>query len=542
MYAILFNQYEAVVPFHAGSGDPFDPSEIAVQGVVERPDGLVETRPAFWDGERWLWRYRPTIAGAHRVVFSANELKLQELDLEVSDRGPLSPIHTDGFGFRDAEGAPWTPVGLNVGWAPADQQELFERWFQSMEEQGGDFARVWLAGFARQAPEWETLGAYDPIACAIIDRMLEQATEHGVRVLLVLWQHSQLQAFMWSSWKENPYNAANGGPCADSACFFEDPVALDYQSRLLRYAVARWGAYPALAGWEVMNELDGVQGVDTPTTIAWAQDRADEIRALDSLHPVTWSFSLSVWTGADDWNGADFSQLHSYMLADVEPVVQGLERLLDEPLPATVGEWGLDFLGTLDAKDVEGRAWHNANWAALASGSAGNAWSWWWDSHIDPHALFYRLAGPAALARELDLPAMAPFTPACTGARCLGRQSQEQALLWLMDSSTSWEENSATSIDDAAFYLPDSPGGQVRFMDTVTGEILDAEHFEAGQPVAVPPFERDIAALIELRQEPATSGCTCSAARSTRATRASWVLLLALLARLRRRQPKEIDG
>jgi hypothetical protein len=149
----------------------------------------------------------------------------------------------------------------------------------------------------------------DPGAAANMDTILDLAHEHGVVVMPVLWQHSELEASMWSSWDSNPYNQDNGGPCADSACFFEDPEALAFQARYLRYAVARWGAHPALGAWEVMNEIDGIVGVDSDVTAVWAATHAETIRELEEeLHPVSFSYSLPPQAVSGQvWDGADFT-------------------------------------------------------------------------------------------------------------------------------------------------------------------------------------------------------------------------------------------
>jgi hypothetical protein len=537
MIVPLYGMLELTVPASKEAQNPYDPVEISVEARLIDPEGVERMHPAFWDGEGWRWRFRPGGIGTWEAIFQENGREIDSISFDVVDEGNAGPVTTDGLGFREVDGSAWLPVGLNLGWAPWDQQDLYAEWFADMSAQGGNSARVWLAGFAGQAPEWGVLGVYDPEASEKIDRILDLASEHGVRVLLVLWQHSQLQASMWSSWDANPYNEANGGPCADSTCFFVDPTALEYQRDFLRYVVARWAAHPALLGWEVMNELDAVTGVETSTAHAWAADRADELRAMDPLHPVTWSFSMAVWYGSDDWRGADFTQLHAYLLADVEPVVDGVGRLLDEGGPVLVGEWGLDFLGRSDAMDVEGRAWHNANWAALASGAAGNAWTWWWDNHIDPKDLWFRLAGPASL-ETLDLPSMTPLGVYCGELRCLGRGNDLDALIWFQDAEVSYEDAEAPTVEDASFLVPGTETVEIHFLDTSTGELVATAWGQGGQLASIPAFSRDIAATLHFgsgRTE--AEGCAC-AATGTRGG-GSWLGVGGLLWGSRRRRGRK---
>jgi len=493
--------------------NPYDPAEIAVGAQITDPDGRTWDWPAFYDGEAWLLRYQPQQTGEHHVEVRVDGEAAGSFDFRVHPGRSHGPLSADGYGFRHADGTPFVAVGLNLGWSAGGGTDDYARWFSEVEAAGGTFVRVWITHFTGQDPEWPDLGRMDPNAGDEVDRILDLAGEHGVTVMLVLWQHSELQSAAWSSWEANPYNADNGGPCTDSLCFFVDPTARALQDRLVRYAVARWGAHPALAAWEVINEADGIQGVMASTVASWAASHAGAIRALEAgLHPVSWSYTLPAQVDAGQvWEGADFTQVHSYLLSDVGPVAGGVSTALGRwPEPVLVGEWGLDWSGDLDRADTEGLAWHNANWTALAAGSAGTALTWWWDNHVEPDDLWYRMTGPATVAAGLDLPAMAPVEVAIDDPDLegYGRSDGETALLWVHDVDWTVGRAEPVPIGGARLSLDGLPEGCATLYDTVTGDVVDTRDPAEGG-LDLPEVRGDVAVVLDVHPCAGPTACGC---------------------------------
>jgi MYXO-CTERM domain-containing protein len=521
------------------STDEADPWTIPLEARVTTPDGSEELRPCFWHAGRWRFRYRPQAAGAYAVRFELDGAPIDEAAFTATDEGLPGPIAPAGYGFRWPDGAPFVPLGLNLGWSAGGWTEDYARWFASLSEVGGTFARIWITHFTRQDPEWAPLGTFDEEAGANVDVILDHALAEGVQVLLVLWQHSELEAMTWSSWDTNPYNAANGGPCSDSQCFFEDDEALAFQEVFLRYAVARWGPHPALFGFEVINETDAVQGVDTDVVVAWARQHAATIRELEGgLHPVSWSHSLPAQFGLpQDWQGADFPQVHCYQRPEVEQVAAGVRALLEAgERPVLVGEWGLDWMGEVDLEDADGLGWHQANWAAIASGSAGNAHTWWWAEHVEPDDLWWRLEGPARITAELDLPSMGPVdVQAGPGPiEVWARSNDEVALVWMHDRRV--EAPTAAQpvpLSGVLLRVVGFEQGVATFFDGATGEELRSLEFCA-DVAPTPEFAGDLVAVVEaIPCEEGGEGCGCST--SPRAS-GLWGVLLVFALGLRRRR------
>ncbi len=515
---LLYSMLEVALDLEREVDNPYDPEQVVVEVVVEPPDGGPYSWPAYYDGEGWRVRLRPTQHGEHSAEVSWNGEPVESFVFHVEPSADPGPIAPDGHGFRHADGTPFVALGANLGWSAGGGTGDYDRWFGDMAAHGGSFARIWFTHFTDQDPEWLELGRMDPTAAANIDTILDLAQEHGILLMPVLWQHSELESAMWSSWDGNPYNAANGGPCEDSNCFFDDPDALAYQQAYVRYCVARWGAHPATGAWEVMNELDAIVGVDSDVTAAWAASHAETIRQLESgLHPVSFSYSLPPQAVSDQpWEGADFTQVHSYMFSAVEPVALGVSTSLERvAAPVLVGEWGLDWYGNNDREDVEGLSWHNASWAAVASGSAGNALSWWWDDHLEPHDLWWRLEGLAAVTAGLDLPAMAPVvaTASDDDLEAYARSDGDVTLVWVHALEHVVPEPEVETFSGENIVLDGKPMGYETF-DTSTGEQVGVFAVACDGVIALPDFEGDIAVIAESDgfscDEP-EPGCGCAA-------------------------------
>ena len=539
---LLFGMLELSLGLEAPVNNPYDPEELAVDVVVARPDGSEGSWPAYFDGASWMWRFRPLQTGEHSAEVLLNGERVDSFVFHVEPSVEPGPIEADGWGFRHADGTPLLVLGLNLGWSDGGGTDDYERWFSELEAHGGNFARIWFTHFTDQDPEWPALGSMDPSASDTIDSILALAQAHGILLMPVLWQHSELESSLWSSWDGNPYNAANGGPCPDSACFFDDPVALAHQEAYLRYVVARWGAHPAVAAWEVMNELDGIDGVDSDVTAAWAAKHAETLRVLEGqLHPVSFSYGLPPQAVPDQpWSGADFTQVHSYMFSDVEPVILGVAASLEaHDVPVLVGEWGLDWYGNNDREDVEGLAWHNASWAAVASGSAGNALTWWWNDYVEPHDLWWRLEGLSAVTAGMDLPEMGPveITSSDDDLEVFARSDGDVTLAWVHVVKHTVPEPVEDIVEGATLVLDGAPVG-FTFYDTQTGQPVGGASISCVGEIQVPAFSGDLAVILQSDgfscDEP-VSGCGCAAApRSPAAVLGLWLGLLGLSGRRRR--------
>lgn len=106
--------------------------------------------------------------------------------------------------------------------------------------------------------------------------------------------------------------------------FATDPTAKEYQKRWLRYAVARWGHSPAIMAWELFNEVEWVDAVQTdrdwPTVICWHAEMAAFLRELDPYHHLV--TTSAAWEQPELYRAMDYFQpviLHRDVFNGIKP-------------------------------------------------------------------------------------------------------------------------------------------------------------------------------------------------------------------------------
>ena len=144
--------------------------------------------------------------------------------------------------------------------------------------------------------------------------MLEAAEAHGIYVMLTIQNHGPFSLEENTQWADNPYNAENGGPLNHPLEFFTDDTARELFRQRLRYVVARWGWSTHLLAWELWNEINLVANALDPDVVAWHQEMARELLALD---PYDHMVSTSVSLGSEQsplWALPEiaFTQSHTY--------------------------------------------------------------------------------------------------------------------------------------------------------------------------------------------------------------------------------------
>jgi hypothetical protein len=301
----------------------------------------------------------------------------------------LAPDRRD---FETSDGRMLRLVGANVCWAERGGTFDYDRWFGRMHRAGENFARLWMspwwAGLEHQPG---TLNHYDLKSAWELDHIFQVAERDGIYLLLCLDHHGMFQTDNqnWGGgnnfWKTNPYNAANGGPCAQPDDFFTDPRAREIYRKRLRYLVGRYGASPRLLAWEFFNEIDNVIGpgrLDEQHVIAWHRDLGTWLRAHDPYgHLITTSLTggsdlPDVWAVPE----LDFASYHSYNEAAVITGLPALARsfLRRYAKPVMIGEFGIDSRSWNLAADPYLRGFRQGLWAGALGGSVGSAMSWWW--------------------------------------------------------------------------------------------------------------------------------------------------------------------
>jgi len=439
-----YGTFELTFDIDGSFQNPYNPAEIKVDAYFTSPGGDVCVQPGFFyqdyelnqDGDTetltpvgdpvWKVRFSPVETGTYQYYMQAAEgtagTKTPQSTFEVASSDDpgfirISPKNSRYFEFQN--GDPFLGIGLNVAWWQQSDTGIstYEYYFDRMGEHKANLARVWMTNSGMDQ-DWilsiqdKTLGAdYNLQEAWMFDAILESAHLNEVRLILTLEDVNQF-GHSWN-WDVNLYNSANDGPCETQSEIFTDQDAREYQDRVFRYIVARWGYSPNIFSWELFNEIDELRwsdqaNFDSDDLVDWHAEKARYIKSIDAhqhiVNTSTGSFKTHpyLYEALDD---IDYAQIHFYYVPewpwypsdpegrDIAALTRYYSNKVYESVsdePAIVGEFGLSGAGWGESPHLEqedqGVHLHNALWASLMSGMASTGLSWHWNAHqqFDP--------------------------------------------------------------------------------------------------------------------------------------------------------------
>ncbi|HEX2949987.1 MAG TPA: DUF5060 domain-containing protein, partial [Armatimonadota bacterium] len=439
-----YERFELTVNLSASYANPFDPDDVLLsadftspRGQHRRIDGflfrsytrsLVNGREVFSPAgdPTWKIRFTPDVAGVWQYQVSARDRSGTVRESVKTFRVTSSAL--PGFIRRSTKnstlfaydnGTPFIPIGLNVCWGGRRGTFDYDDWLSALGTAGGNWIRVWMNSW-NCALEWSAdekspqqdgyhgAGVYNLVNAWKLDSILDIAARNHITVMLCLGTYGEFTVggyFHEGQWLKNPYNAANGGPCANAQDFWTDQTARNLYRRRLHYLAARYGCYTNLQAWEFWNEAQapadwvGEMARYLKGTGEFAGTYADPYR-----HLVTTTYgNTAVWKIPE----VDFTQSHSYgtgNIPDHAPVIaHDANSAFVYGKPHLMAEFGIDWRQSDKAYDLDGTGTnlHNGIWASLASGNAGSAMIWWWDDYVAPKKLFGQLSALRTFANTI---------------------------------------------------------------------------------------------------------------------------------------------
>ena len=413
-------------------------------------------------------------------------------------------------------GAPLgAPVQASDGWTDFRRQFTTspgQWWLEGMSLRLVGPGGVWIRDLSlREAdggPEllWEAdpnrpvLGNYNPVDCFLLDRVLQSAESNGLAIQLVL-----LTRDLYMSRLKNDASPAYAAAIADAR-------------RLLRYAVARWGAYTSLGIWEYFNENDP----GLPTNRFYTECG----RYLSAIDPYRHLRSTSAWSDSPkDWRlpALDVANLHAYLRpADGERFKDEVTTVIERARtlrkaapnkPALFAEFGLARDDWQPSPYMEQDAGyvhlHNALWASALSGLSGTVHPWWWED-IEKRDAYRHDRAVARFVKSI------PFTSGRLHAaravsadsrwRAVGLQNETGAWIWLSDSrATWWRQVVARDAPGPSRSVTLMIGGlsageyRVQWFSTSDGSVIRSDQARGGTDglrLTAPDFTGDIACKV----------------------------------------------
>lgn len=417
------DKFELAVSFTGSYTNPYDYTDISVRGIFTAPGGKRDTVDGFFMQDYTLNTSNGFVtasgAGGFRIRFAPNETGTWQYVVEVANTLGTAATATQSFqcnvsaakGFvrKNAtnylnfdNNEQYIPVGQNQAWHQNNIYLDYKSWLQKLSDNKANIIRIWQAvwGFGI---EWKNgvngysgLKKYKQTSAWYTDWLLEECRSRNVYVMFCINHHGMVSSNVNPNWPESPYNAVNGGPCANTWDFFSNTTAKELHKNRLRYIVARWGYSQNVMSWELFNEVDWTDDFSTHKTTVrdWHIEMAAYLKSIDVYkHLVTTSYANNTYD-PDTWSNTviDFTQTHNYVGSpNVENVLAtaSSEYVSQYSKPTLNGEFGIDAANiSLPTIDPNGIYVHNSIWSTAFSGAMGAGMSWWWDNYIEPQNLY----------------------------------------------------------------------------------------------------------------------------------------------------------
>jgi hypothetical protein len=547
-----YGKLELTLDLTSSAANPFDPEQIDVHARFTSPAGKTIRVNGFLDqpftrrleggAEKiesagapvWKLRFAPDTVGKWRYEVLAKDqtgsARLPEANFEVTastSRGFIRRSDKNPRAFAFDDGRPFFIVGENMCWGGGRGTFDYDDWLAALRQAGGNFIRIWMSSW-NCALEWSRegtndwrsggysgVGAYSLRNAWKLDTILDACERHGIAVMLCFGTYGEFTEggfFNEGQWKANPYNIANGGPCAKPEEFWTIEEARKLYQRRLRYLAARYGDRTSIHSWEFWNEAKAPAPwvAEMARCLKGTGEFAD--RAADPYgHLVSTTYGTpEVWRIPE----IDFSQTHSYFKGDkpdhAPRVHEDARAHAAFGKPHLMAEFGIDWRAP-DAKydpDKKGVNLHNALWASAMSGGAGGALIWWWDNYVHPSNLYGQFTPLRKFADTVPWTAgeWKPLEADAPRVNLYGLVHGNTAILWAQNPEHNWknvfEKQTVASVPGHELTLRGLPAGRytVEWWDTWKGEVTRKETATSADGKVVlhlPELATDLAARIE---------------------------------------------
>ena len=474
---------------------------------------------------------------------------VQEIEAARPSGAPPLPwirVAADAPYFETETGEAWTPIGQNdaVNWP--ELEGLFRRrdlaaveaHLRHLRAHGVTVLRLMLE-YAQGEEHYieQPIGVFRPDMVRLWDDLFALCERTGMRILLTPVD----TFFTWNRWESNPYNRANGGPCASREELLVCPDTRRAVLARLGFAAERWGGSGALFAWDLWNEMHPVHvGNQLDQVHPVISELSRFVRELETrlygrAHPQT----VSVFGPELIWKPVlvepilrhpelDFANSHFYEEGTIDfpqdtvaPAVS-VGRLVRQALADTVeGRPFFDSesgpIHTFKDRDTtlpepfDDEYFRHMQWAHFASGGAGGGMRW---PNRHPHVL---TAGMRRAQRSL-----AGFLPLIDWSRFRRRNlndevdagapgvaafacgDEAQAVLWLLRRDALDDDGRVRRDADPLHPRVTVPGlapGRYRATawNTDSGTALstwEADADAGGLTLRLPPMVTDVAVAV----------------------------------------------
>jgi len=481
----LYEKIELSINISAIFSNPFDPDELDIMATFNAPSGKEWKVPGFYNqsqrggffvrfspGETGEWSY--TISVTDRNGTTTSEVRIFKV-IPSAYHGPLKIARNKRY-LEHADGSGW--FGVGIWYNGANDTEVLDE----LRMKGVNF----ISKLITPLETWGTgLGRYDQMICRQIDDLLEEMEERDMQLALNLWFHSFLSETVWGggniAWYTNPYQLV-----CTAKDFFHSEEAWNYQEKLYRYMIARWGYSRSLAIWFVVDEVNGTDGWasgDSLGAAIWAGKVHNYFKKHDPWnHMTTGTRSGGVkewWDKGYEAQGFPINKTGQIDKDDTHPLTYSylnyhgqVRRLWDNyEKPVIIPETGWDH--TFYEMSMPGyqSQYHNALWVTMATGSAMSPFWWSWSDQLNDNMVTNQLRYLRRFADQI------PFS-SLTGLKTLESASTEGHAFTIGSDQLifGWAANAKTDMSGKTITVSGVKNGRYRLKlyHTWSGRFLES--------------------------------------------------------------------
>jgi hypothetical protein len=227
------------------------------------------------------------------------------------------------------------------------------------------------------------------------EHFFDEAETNGIYVLPFFTGWENWNTSVPNTWSKNPFNSINGGPAKDpTEIFRKDSPTQKLYLEWFKKVVTRWQKHQNIAAWEVITEVNNINGITEPDGVYLFDQLAGVARAADpQQRPISASLAdigKGDWTSFYSDKALDILDYHPYPYTATldlsEKLLSDVARLrVKYNKPIIIGESGLnalppdDKLGSGNLPNAHIGIEH-AIWTEIVSGTMNGRALFWEDS------------------------------------------------------------------------------------------------------------------------------------------------------------------
>jgi len=499
----LYDKFEISLNIKAEFINPFNPGEIDIAAIFISPTGKQWNINGFYNyssGTVWKVRFSPSETGKWNYTIQVTD-KNGKITSEPrvftafksSNNGPLrvaankryleynngSPFYGVGFWYND------NYTGFNSGQIKAEELD-------NLKKLGVNFISTYITPLETLG---SGLGRYDQNISGRIDDVLKICEDRDMQLSLNIWFHSYLSETVWGGgnirWYTNPYQQITA-----PKDFYRSKEAWDYQEKLYRYFIARWGYSRSLATWFIVDEINGTDGWvsgDSAMAFNWGKKVHDYFKKNDPYQHLTtgtrsggikeyWHEGYQTFDMAAreiyEAQGYAMNRTGTMDSAIVHPLAQSYSIYAGEvsklwnryEKPTIIGESGWDHTFYEPAMPGYLAMYHNALWVSLASGAAMTPFWWAFSNRLNDNMVTSQITSFRKFTDQIPFAKLSNLSkPEITVSKGDGYAMKSNEMIF------GWVANPQTDIAGKTVQIKNVNGGKyrLRLYHTWRGQYLD---------------------------------------------------------------------